>query len=98
MTAFTKGQRVRITVEYATIDDEADPKLLPWVGLEGTIIYPAERQRGFNVVDITDPPEISPFVYWFFTDELEAAGDTSPADVEADDLQPENRAPWNRSS
>lgn len=84
MTGFAKGQRIRVAVEYATVDGEVQPDLLPWVGLQGTVIYPADWERGYNVVNLIDPPEASPFGYRFFTEELEAA-DGNPAGQEAGD-------------
>lgn len=73
MTGFVKGQRIRVTAEYATIDGKLKPELEHWIGLEGTVLYPRDWDGGYDDVSLDNPPEdVAPFPFRFLAGELEA--------------------------
>jgi hypothetical protein len=68
-----KGQRIRVTAEYATIDGKLRPELEKWVGLEGTVLHPRDWDGGYDDVTLDNPPEeVAPFAFRFLDGELEA--------------------------
>jgi hypothetical protein len=73
MSEFHKGQRIRVTAEYATLDGEMKPELEKWVGLEGTVLHPRDWDGGYDDVSLDNPPEdVAPFPFRFLKGELEA--------------------------
>lgn len=76
---FPRGQRVRITAQFARMDGVPNQELEEWVGLEGTVLRPRVSDTDYDSVALDSKLEDFPSGYPFRKGELEVIAPTGHA-------------------